>query len=125
MAPGRQLGFLWGGAALVCAAAAPWAPAFARGMPACPFRELLGIPCLTCGSTRALLALARLDVGAAFSWNPLVACAGTVFVIGGIVALVAALVGGEVRAPRSTPLLRAALAAAIAGNWVFLVAAGR
>lgn len=125
MTPGRQLGFLWGGAALACAAAAPWAPAFTQGMPACPFRELLGVPCLTCGSTRALVALARIDLGAAFSWNPLVAGAAIFFIVGGAVALVAALAGGEVRAPRPTPLLRAALAAAIAANWAFLVAAGR
>jgi hypothetical protein len=125
MRPGRQLAFLWGGAALVCAAAAPWAPAFAQGMPVCSFRELLGVPCLTCGSTRALVALARMDVGAAFGWNPLVAGAGILFIVGGVVALGAALAGGEVRAPRPAPALRAALALAVAANWVFLVAAGR
>jgi hypothetical protein len=125
MTPGTQLGFLWGGAALACAAAAPWAPAFAQGMPACPFRELLGVPCLTCGSTRALVALARIDLGAAFSWNPLVAGAGILFIAGGVVALGAALTGGEVPAPRPTPLLRVALALAVAANWVFLVAASR
>jgi hypothetical protein len=125
MTPGRQLGFLWGGAALVCAAAAPWASAFARGMPACPFRELLGVPCPTCGSTRALVALARIDLGAAFGWNPLAASAVILFVAGGIAALGVALVGGEVSAPRPTPALRAVLALTIAANWAFLVAAGR
>lgn len=125
MTPGRQLGFLWGGAVLLCAAAAPWTPALAQGMPACPFRELLGVPCLTCGSTRALAALTRIDLGAAFDWNPLVAGAGILFIAGGVVALGAALAGVEVRAPRPTALLRAALAAAIAANWAFLVAAGR
>jgi hypothetical protein len=94
-------------------------------MPACPFRELLGIPCLTCGSTRALVALARIDLGAAFGWNPLVAGVGILFTAGGVVALGAAVAGGEVRAPRPTPLFRAALAAALAANWVFLVLAGR
>ena len=39
----------------------------------CPFRHLTGIPCFTCGGTRALLALTRGDVQAAFLWNPLVA----------------------------------------------------
>ena len=125
MKPGRQLAFLWGGAALVCAAAAPWAPAFAQGMPACPFREVLGVPCLTCGSTRALLALARFDVVGALSWNPLAAAAGILLVLGGLAALGAALAGREVETPRPTPALRAALALAVAANWVFLVAAHR
>jgi hypothetical protein len=125
MRPGRQLAFLWGGAALVCAAAAPLAPALARGLPPCPFRALMGIPCLTCGSTRALLALARFDVGAAFSWNPLAAAAGILLVFGGLAALGAALLGRGVETPRPTPALRAALALAVAANWVFLVAAGR
>ncbi|MCM3875329.1 MAG: DUF2752 domain-containing protein [Thermoanaerobaculia bacterium] len=125
MVPGRQLAFLWGGAAFVCAAAAPWVSAFAQGIPACPFRALLGVPCLTCGSTRALVALTRIDLGAAFGWNPLVAGAGILFIAGGVVALGAALLGGEVRAPRPSPALRAALALALAANWAFLVAAGR
>jgi hypothetical protein len=123
--PGRQLAFLWGGAALLCAAAAPLAPALAEGMSPCPFRALVGIPCLTCGSTRALLALSRFDVGAAFGWNPLAAAAGILFVAGGAIALVAALAGREVRAPRPTPVLRAGLVLAAAANWAFLVAAGR
>ncbi|HSB63585.1 MAG TPA: DUF2752 domain-containing protein [Thermoanaerobaculia bacterium] len=125
MAPGRQLAFLWGGAALVGAAGAPWAPAFARGLPPCPFRALLGIPCLTCGSTRALVDLSRLDVGGAFSWNPLAAAAGILFVLGGLAALGAALSGRGVEAPRPTSALRAVLVLALAANWVFLIAAGR
>jgi hypothetical protein len=86
---------------------------------------LVGLPCLTCGSTRALLALARLDVGAAFSWNPLAAAAGILFVAGGVVALGTALAGGEVRTPRPTSLLRAAIVLALAANWAFLVMRGR
>jgi hypothetical protein len=86
---------------------------------------LIGLPCLACGSTRALLSLARLDVGAAFSWNPLAAAAGILFVAGGVVALGAALAGGEVRAPRPTPLLRATLILALAANWAFLLVQGR
>jgi hypothetical protein len=125
MAPGRQLAFLWGVTALVSTAAAPWAPALARGLPPCPFRALVGIPCLTCGSTRALLDLARLDLGGAFSWNPLAAVTVILFLVGGLVALGAALAGRGVETPRPTPALRAALALAVAANWVFLVAAGR
>jgi hypothetical protein len=123
--PGRQLGFLWGGAVLACAAAAPLAPALAKGLPPCPFHWLTGLPCASCGGTRALLALSRFDLGAALAWNPLVALAALVFVAGGVAALGAALAGREVPSPRPTLLLRAALGAAVAANWTYLLAAGR
>ena len=37
----------------------------------CPFYRLTGIPCPGCGMTRAFLAAARLDFGAAFAYHPL------------------------------------------------------
>lgn len=38
----------------------------------CVFLYFLGIPCPGCGMTRALLALLRLDLAAAFSYHPLI-----------------------------------------------------
>ena len=125
MTPGRQLGFLWGGAALASVAVAPLAPALAKGLPPCPFHWLTGFPCASCGGTRALLALSRFDVGAALAWNPLVAALGIAFVAGGAVALCAALLGREVPTPRPTLLLRAGLVAVLAANWTYLVSVGR
>jgi hypothetical protein len=125
MTPGRQLGFLWGGAALVCAAAAPLAPMLAKGLPPCPFHWLTGFPCATCGGTRALLALGRFEFGTAIAWNPLVAVAGILFMIGGIAALGSAALGRDVRVPNPTLGFRIALGIALASNWAFLVAAGR
>jgi hypothetical protein len=95
----------------------------------CPFRHLTGIPCLTCGGTRALLALTRGEVQAAFLWNPLVA----VFAIAAATWLLYAAVVTVLRAPRvrvrlaerDRVLFRAAAWAAIAGNWVFLILQGR
>ena len=95
----------------------------------CPFRQITGIPCFTCGGTRAILALSRGDVQAAFIWNPLVA-------VGAIVALVwlaYAAVVTVLRAPRlrvrlgerDRVLFRAAAWTAIASNWVFLILQGR
>ena len=40
-------------------------------LPRCSFRMITGFPCLTCGSTRATLALLRGDLATAFSFNPL------------------------------------------------------
>lgn len=44
-------------------------------LPACPFLSLTGLYCPGCGSTRCLHALAHLDLGAAFSMNPLLVLA--------------------------------------------------
>lgn len=41
------------------------------GVQVCLFHRLTGLPCLTCGSTRALAALASGDVAGAFSRQPL------------------------------------------------------
>jgi len=127
--PGRQLGFLWGGvaAALLLAApflATPAGTALALSLPPCLFRALTGLPCVACGSTHALLALGRLDVGAALAMNPLAAAALLALVAGGLVAGVRALAGKSlpepVRWPRWTRLLAAAL---LAANWAWLLAA--
>ncbi|MBK8000772.1 MAG: DUF2752 domain-containing protein [Verrucomicrobia bacterium] len=47
-------------------------------LPFCGLRELTGIPCPACGSTRSLLAWTHLDPIAAFRFNPLffLACSG-------------------------------------------------
>ena len=96
----------------------------------CPFHVLTGVPCPTCGGTRALTALAHLDVAGALAMNPLVALAG----IGGMVyaAHAAGVALGRrrpwrpaVRSRRAENLLRLAAAALLAGNWIYLIAAGR
>jgi hypothetical protein len=95
----------------------------------CPFRRITSIPCLTCGGTRAILALARGDLGVALHWNPLVACAGLV----SAAWLVYAAAVTVLRAPRlrirlgerEGTLLRAAVWLVIAGNWMFLILQGR
>ena len=122
----RQLGFLWGATALASVALAPLAPALASSLPPCPFHLVTGFPCATCGSTRAALALARLDVAGAFLMNPLAAASMLVFVLGGFVAFGLALAGRGVREPRRYPLsLRLLALASVAANWAFLIATGR
>lgn len=125
MAPERQLAFLWGGAALAGAAAAPFARAFAAVSPGCLFRAVTGIPCPTCGGTRAFLALARFDVPAALAWNPLVTLAALVFVLGGLVALARALGGRGVPGGAPPRWVGGAAALAFAANWAFVIVTGR
>ena len=92
--------------------------------PHCNFRALFGIPCFTCGSTRAALGLLQGDLVGAWAWNPLATVVLLAIALFDIYA-VAVLVS---RAPR----LRIAFAGAkwpllgllflgAALNWVYLL----
>ena len=83
------------------------------------------MPCPTCGGTRALLALARLDLGAAAAWNPLVTLGVAIFFGGGFVALARALRGQGVPDGAPPRWAGGAAALALAANWAFVVFAGR
>ncbi len=73
-----------------------------------------------------MLALARLDVSAAFASNPLFALSALLFVIGGLVALGLALSGRGVAEPRTLPFaVRAGLVLVVALNWTWLLLDGR
>jgi hypothetical protein len=128
-ASGRQLGLLWGAVALVLLAAAPLAPLVAGGLPACPLKSFTGVPCPGCGTTRAALALARLDVAAAFAVSPLAAAAWCGLIAGGLVAGARALAGRPVpswpRFGRGGEIAwRVAVVGVLAANWVYLLLHG-
>lgn len=126
MSPGRQLGLLWGAVATSLVALSPLAPRLAPALPACPFKSLTGLPCLTCGTTRAALALGRLDLGAAFAVSPLAAAAWSVLILGGLAAGIASLARFEVpEPPRRMPrAVRWAIVAAMLANWAYLIWTG-
>jgi hypothetical protein len=118
----RRLGLIWGAAALAAAFLAPFAARWAPLLPDCLFRELTGLPCPTCGSTHAALALARLDLREAIAFNPLATTGAFVFLLGGAAAAVASLAGRPLSEPRlSGPAPRAAALLAVAANWVWLL----
>ena len=95
---------------------------FQLPMPSCPLRELTGVPCPLCGSTRTFAALARLDFAAALRLNPLVCVAAC-----GATALWLLVV---LRTEKSLAWLRSLLvrgamwkwllAVALALNWLYL-----
>lgn len=126
LAPGRQLGLLWGAVAVGLLALSPAAPRLAEGLPACLFKSLSGMPCLTCGTTRAALALSRWQIGEALAANPLATTAWLGLVIGGLVAGLAALLGRSLREPRWVlpTTARLGLVTILAANWLYLIWAG-
>jgi hypothetical protein len=125
-AEGRGLGLLWGGVSFALLLLGPFGERFTTNLPGCFFRSATGIPCPTCGGTRAALALARLDLAGAFHANPLVCLALLFLVGGGLVAGGLALAGRGVREPLRVPVwVRAGFLVLLAANWFFLIVDGR
>ena len=95
----------------------------------CPLRTITGIPCPTCGGTRAAVAMGSLEFGRAFALNPLVAagwCAGLAFVP--YAAFVVGMRRRRLRLAdvtrRGGNMLRLLAAGVVLANWAYLIAAG-
>lgn len=117
------LALLWAAAAALAVAGAPWLPWIARAMPPCALHSLTGIPCLTCGSTRAALALTQGDWTLALALNPLATGAIVVGVAGGLAAPL--WVAGRGPLPRSLGSAgrwRVAACLVLAAHWIYLIA---
>ena len=94
--------------------------------PACTFRALTGLPCVTCGATRASLSFLHGDLGAAWHFNPLVfvgICALALFDAYAFVVLIT----GARRVRFSFPtgvaqkIILASLILAGVANWIYLL----
>lgn len=123
---GRSVAVYWGAVALLCLAVSPLAPQLAHELPSCPVKSVTGLPCPTCGAGRATLALAELSPAAALAANPLATVAWTVFLGGGLAALVLAVANRPLpNLPRRLPIaVRAVAVAAIVANWLYLLRTG-
>lgn len=90
----------------------------------CPFKASLGVPCLSCGTTRMLVAAAGGDLLEAFTYQPLGFTIPLLLLM--YLPLVALMPGRLPDRPR-TPHVRAGglmLAAAAVLNWTYLILAG-
>lgn len=94
----------------------------------CVFKAVTGLPCLTCGTTRALGRLAHLDLAGALRMNPLV-IAGMLALVPWAAADLVLLPTGRALSlelsPSGARLARVAVVAALLVNWAWLVATGR
>jgi hypothetical protein len=94
----------------------------------CFFKLLTGLPCPTCGTTRALGRLFALDVAGAFAMNPLATLGAIALLAWGLTDLALLPARKALAIEVSDPVarvLRVAALVAVVLNWVFLIASGR
>jgi len=123
--PGLPAGVVCGALlALAAAGLALWLR-FGLPLPLCRFREMTGLACPTCGSTRLARALLQGDLAAAAGWNPFMFLALSCVALWAVVSVSLRLLGhpgwrielakGEWRA------LQIAFAVALVGSWIYLI----
>ena len=96
-------------------------------VPFCFFKTVTGIPCMTCGSTRALGRLAALDFAGALRVNPLATVALTGVFAVGLLQLALSVQGRTLRVsmpPGSARVLWILAGALVLLNWIYLIWAG-
>ena len=112
-------------AAGVVAACVMFAHVF--GLALCPLKRLLGVPCPSCGTTRALVRLLHGEVCGAFELQPL-ATGAVCLLTPAALAVRLALGAGRARALLAAaarrPAFWCAVAAAVLANWVYVIAHG-
>ena len=125
---GLPLGAILAGIAVLAAVAVGLLRLDALPFTVCFFKLVTGLPCATCGSTRALGRLFRGDLAGAFGMNPL-AAAGMLALLPWAAADLALMTRrkafGLELGPAAARVARVAAVAAVFVNWAYLVAAGR
>ena len=122
------LGAIFGGIGLLAAGAISLLRLDRVPLTLCMFKGLTGMPCPTCGSTRAAARLFELDPGGALAMNPFTTVLATVIAAWAVVDVLLlprrrALRVGLSRS--SGRAFRVVVFAAFLMNWVYLIVAGR
>jgi hypothetical protein len=124
----EQLWFAVAGAGLTCLALTTTHVVDIQ-LPRCAFKMLTGLPCPTCGVTRAIMAMTRFDFATALAMNPLAvagAAIGAVYLAYAAIVLVGRLPRFRPTfAPRDRVAARLIVISVVMANWLYLVSAGR
>ena len=122
------LGAIFGGIAVLGAAVVGLFQIDRLPFTVCYLKAFTGIPCPTCGSTRAVGCLAHGDLTGAFAMNPL-ATAALLALVPWALADLALLTRGRALDLSVSPVvgraLRLAVVVTVLANWAYLIAAGR
>jgi hypothetical protein len=97
------------------------------GVTLCMFKATTGLPCMTCGTTRAVARLARLDPVGALRVNPLVTVTLLAFFLAGILdsILLSRGLGLKIDFSRRTvKWFLIVFGILLLVNWAYLIAAG-
>jgi hypothetical protein len=122
---GIEFGILYGSITLLVLCAARFLPILSIS-PSCVFKGITGIPCPTCGSTRAAIFLSRGDVAAALTMNPLATLgfiAAVLYFFYSIVTLIFDLprISFTLREPEKQAVRVAAIMLLLV-QWIYLIA---
>lgn len=94
----------------------------------CAFKAVTGLPCMSCGTTRAFARLYSLDLPGAVAMNPLSAAVALALVPWGMADFALLPKGRAVAlevSPRLAPVVRVSAVALVFANWAYLIVAGR
>ena len=122
----RSIHVIWGPIALLFIITAGFFKDFVGLLPPCIFHRLTGIPCLTCGGVRSLVALSQFDVASSFLLNPMVFVFAAGVVVFSLVSLYGLIFARNIvlRLDRGQKkALRIGAISLIIVNWLYLIAA--
>ncbi len=122
------LGAIFGGIGVLAAAAIALLGLDRLPVAFCVFKGLTGLPCPTCGSTRAVARLFGLDPAGALVMNPFTTLVAVVIAAWAVVDLLLIPRGRALRvgvSPSLGRVLRVAAFVAFFANWIYLLIAGR
>jgi hypothetical protein len=122
------LGAIFGGIGLLHAAAVGLLRLDRIPLTLCVFKGLTGLPCPTCGSTRALGRLFALDFAGALAMNPFTTLVAALVSAWALADLALLSRGRALALELGKPLgiaLRVGALVLFLANWIYLIAAGR